>query len=95
LILAAPIYGVSYIFRWTMLTYIVFTKKALGKRVDHTHHFYDPSISSTMKPLEPKSTFRIDYADGSWAKGDVVLVSPPNLSTFTETRIPSTWGIFL
>jgi hypothetical protein len=53
---------------------LVFTKKALGKRVDSTHHFYDPTISPTMKPLEPKSTFRIDYADGSWAKGNVVLV---------------------
>lgn len=55
---------------------LVFTKKALGNRVDNTHHFYDPAISPSMKPLEPKSTFRIEYADGSWAKGNVVLVSP-------------------
>lgn len=72
----------------------VFTKKALS--LNHTgtiHHSYDPDASPTMKPLvtTPKSTFRIDYADGSWAKGDVVLVK--FFREFIDIRILSTLEI--
>lgn len=65
-------------------TNAVFTKKALEDEDEDgtSHGTYDPSTSKTMKPLVPKSRFRIDYADGSWARGDVVLVLRP-LSRFT------------
>ena len=77
-----------------VLTGVVFTKKALGAVQGSTHHFYDPAASPTMKPLEPKSTFRIDYVDGSWGKGNVVLVSPLPKDVI-DGRILSTWGGFL
>ena len=59
------------------ITNIVFTKTALEDEDENgaTHNTYDPTASKSMKPMEIKSRFRIDYADGSWAKGDVVLVT--------------------